>query len=386
MAYVESFARAMERARQSVSYWDRKTLDHLQAAHDAEMRQCSKTEFHRGYESGVAVRDAEQWQLDRKRHKVVCRLHGFEAYNGGKPSEEASKLIRCIIGREDCHVACVNDLEEARDRLIYLLGGKSTNKGAETSAKVVQNGEKYQLANYDVLGNERHKAVCELRKLNSENFECKQFMGDLLSAIDPDWISKASMYDEATLNEYMRDRLIHLLGDDDGPITDAVQPSSITDELREYAMMREYGTPRISPNQCVLESIADRIDEQFERICSQHESVLQQTIDETVDEHECEMDELRANYEQAISDITGVDRGEGSDLLMPVDVFLHVRDGLRHDVEMWRDRAEDMRKERDDLRADYERATKLQREYGEKVVDLQDKLQAISVLCEQDDG
>ena len=27
MAYVESFARAMERARASVSYWDRKTLD-----------------------------------------------------------------------------------------------------------------------------------------------------------------------------------------------------------------------------------------------------------------------------------------------------------------------------------------------------------------------
>lgn len=284
MAYVESFKRAMERARQSVSYWDHKALVNLQAAHDAEMRQCSKSEYHRGYEDGKAARDADQWQLELQRKIVAERLRKVD------PSE--------LHGSHEMLSAICKAVQEVTG---WTVG------------------------------------ACEL----------------------------------------LRDRLIHLLGGDDGTASNddrtcpnAVQSPSITDELRKFAETFHYEwydekdgsvcyttsdfPPTIdSVNGAdYINGIADRIDEQFERICSQHESVLQQTISETVDEHECEMDELRADYEQAISDITGVERGEGSDLLMPVDVFLHVRDTLRHDMEMWRDRAEDMRVERDDLRAE----------------------------------
>ncbi len=171
-------------------------------------------------------------------------------------------------------------------------------------------------ATYDVLDNERRKAVCELQKLNSENFGCKQFMGDLLSAIDPDWISKASMYDDATLNEYMRDRLIHLLGgdqpsgidvlramnsdgtspNDDGTCPNDVTMASITEELRE--LIAKYEIPENENHKWFMTShdqryivtkayaIADRIDEQFERICKQQEAVLQSTIDTMVDERD----------------------------------------------------------------------------------------------------
>jgi hypothetical protein len=249
------------------------------------------------------------------------------------------------------------------------------------------------MSTYDTLDNERRKAVCELRKLNSENFRCKQFMGDLLSAIDQDWISKASMYDDATLNEYMRDRLIHLLGGSqptleaaDGCMTikfdghelrftkdnayingvpvnevllatlrhdndecnfsgsendmdaDNTEPNpaktsddasnhvsfgtrsdgtmgqpnetcpndvplaSITDELRRYVAEIWDGSMYVNKVPTRLLEIADRTDEQFDRICKQHEAVLQATIDAMVDERDRLM-EQRFELQQSLREV-----------------------------------------------------------------------------------
>ena len=297
-------------------------------------------EYHRGYEDGQAVKAADQWQLDRERAKVI-----------------------------------------------------------EAVKKVVPEG---------YFGS--HNMLSEI---------CRAIYSPVFG-----WTAEAG--------RDLCDRLIHLLGDDDETASNddrtcpiAVQSPSITDELRDWVANHYSGW---SSKQADGFAIADRIDEQFNRICLQQEAVLQRTISETIDEHKCEMDELRADYEQAISDITGVERGEGSDLLMPVDVYLHVRDGLRHDVEMWRDRAEDMRMERDDLRAElrvanqthecnrklakrneqwcdalldlirdaaseYQTAASVAHRLQERVFklrcerdELQSKLQAISVLCERDDG
>lgn len=374
MAYVESFARAMERARASVSYWDRKTLDHLQAAHDAEMRQCSKSEYHRGFEDSKATRDADQWQLDRERKAVAARLQAVNPSELCGSHESLSAICKAV--HEPMMGWTMGACESLRNRLIYLLGGETTNSDAEISAKVVQNGEKHQLATYDVLGNERHKVVCELRKMRLDTGTA---IKKLAVALGIRW-NAANVQKSCAM---IQSRLIHLLGGDDEtasnedgseyglsdridgsgscmgdsmggsehcedtcdcgcerltaldngtcPNDDVTCPnngptSSITDELRTWVRDHIW---QHADNHTELIAIADRIDAQFERICSQQEAVLQQTISETVDEHEQEMVELRA---------------------------------------------------------DYERATKLQREYGEKVVDLQDKLQAISVLCEQDDG
>lgn len=315
-------------------------------------------EYHRGFEDGKAARDADQWQLDRERKAVAARLQVVNPSELCGSHESLSAICKAV--HEPMMGWTMGACESLRNRLIYLLGGETTNSDAEISAKVVQNGEKHQLATYDVLGNERHKVVCELRKMRLDTGTA---IKKLAIALGIRW-NAANAPKSCAL---IQSRLIHLLGGDDEtasnddktcPIT--VQSPSITDELRKWASGDVW-----SRKWDEFDAIADRIDEQFERICSQQEAVLQQTVSETVDKHEREMAELRADYEQAISDITGVERGEGSDLLIPVDVFLHVRDTLRHDIEMWRDRAEDMRKERDDL---------------------QDRLQAISVLCEQDDG
>jgi len=332
MAYVESFTRAMERARQSVSYWDRKTLDHLQAAHDAEMRQCSKSEYHRGFEDGRAIRDADQWQLERERKAVAERLQAVKPSELCGSHESLSAICKAI--QEPVMGWTMDACESLRDRLIYLLGGKSTNNGAETSAKVIQNGEKYQLAT-DVLGNERHKVVCRLRGFEPRNGgkpteEASKLIRCIIGREDCH-VACGNDLEEA------RDRLIALLGTQDAPnATDfarnqqngpksgkkqpemqrdesksrdslqEVQSPSITDELRDYLDKngQEYESfggaevATIKGGTTPLYEIADRIDEQFERICSQHESVLQQTIGDTVDEHEREMADLRADYER----------------------------------------------------------------------------------------
>jgi len=206
---------------------------------------------------------------------------------------------------------------------------------------------------YDVLWNERHKAVCELRKLNSENFGCGQFMGDLLSAIDPNWINRASTFDEATLNEYMRDRLIHLLGGDqpsgidvlramdaesdtDGTSPNDVRTSSITDELRKFTLSQAM-TQRVTPDEQraarkELQTIADRIDAQFNRICHQQEAVLQETIADVVKEYEHDRlpDQLRIEKLENQRDHW---HQQATDMMNHADAMEHERDELRRKVD-----------------------------------------------------
>ena len=444
MAYVESFKRAMERARQSVSYWDHKTLDHLQDAHDAEMRQCSKAEFHRGFEDGKAARDADQWQLELQRKVVAERLRKVVPSELHGSHEMLSAICKAIS--EPVMGWTVGAGELLRDQLIALLGGTLDARNATNFAGNRQNGpksgEKQPEMQRDVPESRDSLQEVQSQSITGEQREYADdycYRGHFSTfknmAYPMPWDNPAETSEDANGTASNNDRTC--------PI--AVQSQSITDELRKFAETFRYewydekdgsvcyttsDYPPSLDSICMsdyVNAIADRIDAQFERICSQHESVLQQTISETVDERECEMDELRADYEQAISDITGVERGEGSDLLMPVDVFLHVRDTLRHDVEMWRDRAEDMRMERDDLRAElrvanqthecnrklakrneqwcdelldlirdaaseYQECQRLLRVFKchakdirRERDDLQDRLQAISVLCEQDD-
>ena len=165
------------------------------------------------------------------------------------------------------------------------------------------------LVAYDVLDNERRKAIAELRKL-------------------PEWYkddgkrSPAGKFNEAIGDAIgvegllsftkIRDRLIHLLGGDkpsgidvlremdaesdtDGTSPNDVPTSSITDELREWARrctVRDFVLTTYPEQHAVrgileqLIAIADRIDEQFDRICEQQEAVLQSTIGGMVKEYE----------------------------------------------------------------------------------------------------
>lgn len=147
---------------------------------------------------------------------------------------------------------------------------------------------KEALMTYDVLGNERHKAVCGLRKLDLHSNSVTKNQMAIANALGVDF-DGSDLFSDA-----MRRRLIHLLGgdeivrnaenDENGDFCE-LNHLTITDELREWASTEvpyKYGHR--------LHAIADRIDEQFARICEQQEKVLQETIDGMADE----LDTLRS--------------------------------------------------------------------------------------------
>ena len=170
------------------------------------------------------------------------------------------------------------------------------------------------LVTYDVLGNERHKAVCELRKIPG------QMTGDTIDGPYYEFYEKLANAigietNEGLMFSIVRDRLIHLLGGDrpsgidvlremdtDGTSHNDNPTSSITDELREWASDRH--CKGMSHTDVLnIRLIADRIDEQFDRICKQQEAVLQSTIDGMVDDRDNPLDLLREaarEYQRAV--------------------------------------------------------------------------------------
>lgn len=95
---------------------------------------------------------------------------------------------------------------------------------------------------------------------------------------------------------------VHLDGlKDDGTCPNDVRASSITDELREWASDRHCkGMSHTDVLNIGL--IADRIDEQFDRICQQQEAVLQETIDEMAGENLTAKDE-RDHWKREASEL-----------------------------------------------------------------------------------
>ena len=57
-----------------------------------------------------------------EREKVLERLRGYEVYMTEPPSKNANRLFACITGNKDAEIACGNDIEDVRDKLIELIG------------------------------------------------------------------------------------------------------------------------------------------------------------------------------------------------------------------------------------------------------------------------
>ena len=147
----------------------------------------------------------------------------------------------------------------------------------------------------------------------------------------------------------LRDELVRLMGGDqpsgidvlremdeesdaDGTSPNDVPTPSITNELRAWA--HGLSDPwKLSVEEPLL-AIADRIDEQFDRICWQQEKVLQQTIDEMVDERDelqVECDRLTAALDELHADpandvICRLER-ERDELQAKLDKIMGVLDG-----------------------------------------------------------
>jgi hypothetical protein len=233
-------------------------LDRMQRAHERELEHVRKAEYARGYHDGQRSMDAEHYA-------VALRLMHLPLDGGSH--ENLSKIAYAIY---PCATGWTCESSEGlRDRLIDLLGGVHEPDAA--------------MPTYDVLGNERHKAVCELREIQTD---AGGFVKALANALGVEWQAPRVAQ---TIAE-VRDRLIHLLGGDEptlGEVAAELSQASvdamsrradqshesspmslenetgITDELRE----RIAGVCKVSGlSGEKLYAIADRIDEQLKTI------------------------------------------------------------------------------------------------------------------------
>lgn len=224
--------------------------------------------------------------------EIIARLRSLDLSDGGSHSR-LSAIASCFYQPTFgwTRGAC----ETLRDMLIDTLEDKDGNDNNDNSDgcncthhRCDQHGRQ---VSYDELGNERHKAVCELRKLCERNVHIWKAQINMALGLGLD-----------ASNEDLCDRLIHLLGGDEldlqkSPIfedsgTDDAGEVTITDELRKFKGLINTGlTPEMAIALRVeINRIADRIDEQFDRICEQQEKVLQDIIDYMTElrEHDAE--------------------------------------------------------------------------------------------------
>ena len=77
------------------------------------------------------------------------------------------------------------------------------------------------MVEYDVLGNERHKAICKLRKLKCKSGLNGSFVCELANVLNVQ--KDGAPYEDAVLHGLIRDRLIHLLGGDQPTLSDLLK-------------------------------------------------------------------------------------------------------------------------------------------------------------------
>lgn len=249
---------------------------------------------------------------------------------------------------------------------------------------------------YDVLGNERHKAACELRKLKCKSGLNGSFVCELANVLNVQ--KDGAPYEDAVLHGLIRDRLIYLLGGDQTPTmpgdlygilkgdgdgvdaggrdeagsvgTDASSPqcacsgrcgglaeevAPITTELRNYLHDENTNNAEDWLSICVtwdsVNCLCDAIDAIHANLERENAELRKRTMypseTERINMLEREVKSLtsecktqRNNFDQATSA-----REHWKNLYEQSLEQIH---DLEHDVEMWRDRAEDMRMERDD--------------------------------------
>ena len=259
--------------------------------------------------------------MDAEHAAVASRLRALPL--DGDTQENLSQIARAVWHSDFgwTQGAC----RALRDELVRLLGGVSERP--------------YTTSIYDVLGNERHKAVCRLREWEPD--EDGMPHRELWEAVMGEKLPTVPLKGDAELDIIMRDRLIHLLGGDQPTAMEYIQcivrehdrkcldmelsgaelgqasveamsrqadqshesspmrqenETTITDELRKWASTKP---PYKHGKQ--LHVIADRIDEQFDRICRQHEAVLQSIVDgagHRLKDADKKCDELQAKFDE----------------------------------------------------------------------------------------
>lgn len=323
-------------------------LDQIKDAHDREIRDVAQLEYDRGFNDGRHSMDAEHravamrlralpmnkvgyavnlfdieyavcnsWNDVEFRDKLIDLLGGVSEPSAADVAKELMDIIidegnRKLasddgqvveVGDDTCACAgggaCAADCGRDSGEQTEVMDGRlADDSGADTGCGDCGGDLHMAGVTYDTLENERYKAVCELKKLPEwYRDDGKRSPAGRFNVALSDAIGVKGLLSFAKI----RDRLIHLIGGDQPSGIDVLramevngttgQPNgtcpndglmvSITDELREWA---KSGVRSMKWDE--FNAIADRIDEQFDRICQQQEAVLQSTIDEVVEERD----------------------------------------------------------------------------------------------------
>lgn len=265
-------------------------------------------EYHRGFEDGKAARSADEWQLDRERARIIRKLDALILNADVWNYYNLSAVCKAVY--EPSFGWTIGACEALRDELVRLLGG------------VRETGE---TTTYDELGNERHKAICRLQRFVPMIGERPtDEASKLIQCITGNDGSRVACVNDL---EETRDRLIHLLGGDQSHF-----PASIGHE-NETGNGTENGT---CPNNVPIVSITSELRKFAETFRHEWYDEKDGSVCYTTSDMPPTIDSVNgADYINAIAD--RIDK--------------KVED-LAHDVIMWRDRAEDMRMERDELQAE----------------------------------
>lgn len=258
---TESFEYAIEQLREF--RWQHATNDEdaipyinaVKEMHDREIRDTAQREYHRGFEDG-------QHSMDAEHRAVAMRLRALPM-NRVEYDSNLYDIIEAVCGTNKA-----GDVD-LRDELVRLMGGVSDDGCAGCGCAAADCDGDCGLQREEV-SDERVADDC------GADTGCGGCGCDL-----------------------------HLAG-----------VSIITDELRELPPVgrvtcngMELDTPEeyIVTTRRQINDIADRIDAQFDRICTQQEAVLQSTIERMADENltakdECdhwkrEASELRAKLD-----------------------------------------------------------------------------------------
>lgn len=284
--------------------------------------------------------------LDNERQKAVRRLSQWEpdrAFADDNCGEVQIRLLYQFLGLGGAIMMDGADAaKKVRDRLIYLLGGdepnfteiaKTINLGVEHDSELMENGENHKIATItDELGNERHKAVCKLRNArDSMSDNLADNVSRIICAID----ARPEVGERAC--EAIADRLIHLLGEDERTLreigtklsqasVDAMSrradqshesspmslenETGITSEFREaietatktyegsWYEMNDADHTICHITEGELLGIADRIEEQFARVCELWERTATDTAQGVHDDMEAECNKLQAECDR----------------------------------------------------------------------------------------
>ena len=179
------------------------------------------------------------------------------------------------------------------------------------------------LPQYDVLGNERHKVVCKLRKSDFTLYTPDQFVSTLYKMLYGTEGFPTNIY---MMQKGVRDRLIYLLIGDTAEVEDGVDAGRCGDTSAGGDVHAAAG--RV--DNCAGDQLAEEVTPVTGELRDAMERYRNFKDKSRVKLDEREFDRLCDSIDAVHKDLE------------------HENKELRHDVEMWRDRAEDMRMERDD--------------------------------------